>query len=385
MTGTLGPCVGNIGPIERLGFHGLCLQDGPLAIRQALYASVFPAGVTTAASWDKSLMNLRGVYMGQEFRDKGANVALGPVAGPLGRTPYAGRNWEGFSPDPYLTGIAMEQTISGVQSTGVQACAKHFIAYEQETQRNPSGSPSGKTIESVSSNLDDRTMHELYLWPFYNSVRAGVQSVMCSYNRINSTYACENSKVLNGLLKEELGFQGYVVSDWEGTHSGVASALAGLDMNMPGGLTYTSSTPTFWGANLTTAVNNGSVPESRLTDMGTRVMLAYFQSQQNTSYPTVDPSESMLNTFSSNPIVNMALEGLPTNRDVRANHGAFIRELGAAGTVLLKNENNTLPLRAPKSIGVYGNDAGDLSQGLYPQANFEYGTLSVGGKYNQFR
>ena len=85
-----------------------------------------------------------------------------------------------------------------------------YIAYEQETQRNPSVSPDGKTIEAVSSNLDDRTMHELYLWPFQNAIRAGVASIMCSYNRINGSYACQNSKTMNGLLKEELGFQGYV-------------------------------------------------------------------------------------------------------------------------------------------------------------------------------
>ena len=85
-----------------------------------------------------------------------------------------------------------------------------YIAYEQETQRNPSVSADGKTIEAVSSNLDDQTMHELYLWPFQNAIRAGVASLMCSYNRINGSYACQNSKTLNGILKEELGFQGYV-------------------------------------------------------------------------------------------------------------------------------------------------------------------------------
>jgi beta-glucosidase len=116
-----------------------------------------------------------------------------------------------------------------MQSTGLQACAKrkfpelqqlahHFltffrsdyIAYEQETQRNPSVSTSGTTIEAISSNVDDRTLHELYLWPFQNAVKNGVASVMCSYNRINGSYACQNSKTLNGLLKGELGFQGYV-------------------------------------------------------------------------------------------------------------------------------------------------------------------------------
>ena len=109
VTGTTGPCVGNIRAIPRLGFEGLCLQDGPLAIRQADYASVFPAGLTVAASWDRDLAHVRGQQMGMEFKGKGANVILGPVAGPLGRSGYGGRNWEGFSPDPFLTGEMFQE------------------------------------------------------------------------------------------------------------------------------------------------------------------------------------------------------------------------------------------------------------------------------------
>jgi beta-glucosidase len=145
----------------------------------------------------------------------------------LGKHALGGRNWEGFSPDPYLTGAAFATTIKGMQSVGAQSCAKHFIGNEQETQRNPSSTPNGMTIEAISSNIDDRTMHELYLWPFADAVRAGVSAIMCSYNRVNQTYSCENSKILNGLLKGELGFQGYVMSDWGATHSGVPSIDAG--------------------------------------------------------------------------------------------------------------------------------------------------------------
>lgn len=105
-------------------------------------------------------------------------------------------------------------------------------------------------------------MHELYMWPFMDGVRAGAASVMCSYNRLNNSYGCQNSKVMNGILKTELEFNGFVISDWNGQQSGVASALAGLDMVMPTG--------GFWGDNLTDAVKNGSVPEDRVTDMATR-------------------------------------------------------------------------------------------------------------------
>ncbi|TVY32112.1 putative beta-glucosidase G [Lachnellula subtilissima] len=384
VTGYPGPCVGNIIAIPRLGFPGLCLQDGPLAIRVVDYASVFPAGVSCAATFDRDLIRARGIAMGSEFRGKGAHVALGPVAGPLGRSAYAGRNWEGFSPDPYLTGVAMEETILGIQSTGVQASAKHFIAYEQETQRNPTYDDNGVLIqESVSSNVDDRTLHELYLWPFANAVKAGVASIMCSYNRLNGTYACENSKALNGLLKEELGFQGYVVSDWGGTHSGMSSIEGGLDMNMPGGIGeygLYDAPLSYFGGNVTLAVGNGTLDIARVDDMITRIMTPYYFLGQDKDFPSVDPSTGDLNTFlpKSTWVTDYDLNGT-RSRDVRGDHAQLIRKMGSASTVLLKNVNNSLPLKAPKSIAVFGNDASEDTQGFYNQVNWEYGTLSVGG------
>lgn len=161
--------------------------------------------------------------MGTEFHKKGVNVLLGPVVAPLGRVVEGGRNWEGFSNDPYLSGALVYETVEGIQSAGVGTCTKvrfpqrlqssgsnlvqHFIGYEQETNRNPE-TVDGVEIASVSSNIDDKAMHELYLWPFQDAVHAGSVSVMCSYQRINNSYACQNSKTLNGLLKTELGFQG---------------------------------------------------------------------------------------------------------------------------------------------------------------------------------
>lgn len=224
--------------------------------------SAYPNGIHVGASWNKDLAHDRGAHMGAEFQRKGVNTILGPVVGPLGRVAAGGRNWEGFTSDPYLNGMLVSGTISGAQSSGVQTCTKHYIANEQELNRNPGANANGTYIEAVSSNIDDVTMHELYLWPFQEAVKAGTVSIMCSYNRINNSYGCQNSKTLNGLLKTELGFQGYVMSDWGAQHSGVASANAGLDMVMP--------TSTFWGANLTAAVKNGSVSSSRLDDMATR-------------------------------------------------------------------------------------------------------------------
>lgn len=387
VTGQPGPCVGNIVAIPRLGFNGLCLHDGPLSIRVADYASVFSAGVSAASTWDKDILYERGLAMGREFRAKGAHVALSPVAGPLGRSAYSGRNWEGFSPDPYLTGVAMERTIQGHQDAGVQATAKHFIANEQEIMRNPIFSENGTIgavdFEALSSNLDDRTMHELYLWPFANAVRANCASFMCAYQRINGSYACENSKAQNGILKGELGFQGYIMSDWGAVHSGQASVDGGLDMNMPGGLgSYGTNwkAGSYFGGNITLAVNNGTIEESRVDDMIVRIMTPYFWLGQDKGFPSVDPSSADLNTFSprSTWVREFNLTG-ERSRDVRADHGGLIRKHGAQATVMLKNENNALPLKAPKSIAIFGNDAGEDTLGFYNQNDFEYGTLVAGG------
>ena len=132
-----------------------------------------------------------------------------------------------------------------------------------ETNRNPSTNNQSQHVEAVSSNIDDKTLHELYLWPFADAVKAGAGNIMCSYNRVNNSYGCQNSKLLNGVLKEELGFQGFVVSDWGALHAGYAAAEAGLDMVMP-------SAGIFWGKNLTASINNGSMAESVLDNMATR-------------------------------------------------------------------------------------------------------------------
>ena len=184
------------------------------------------------------------------------NVAEGPVAGPLGRVVTGGRNWEGFGADPFLSGSMIFQTVSGLQIS-VAACVKHFIGNEQESNRTPLGENA-----SVSSNIDDKTMHEVYLWPFQDAVHADVGCVMSAYQRVNNSYSSQNSKILNGLLKGELQFQGLVVSDWYSQYTGLASALAGLDVAMP--QSY------FWPQGLPEAVSNGSLPEWRLNDMAVR-------------------------------------------------------------------------------------------------------------------
>lgn len=212
--------------------------------------------------------------------------------------------------------------------------------------------------ESYSSNIDDVTMHELYLWPFADAVRAGVGSVMCSYNQVNNSYACQNSKVLNNLLKDELGFQGFVMSDWQAQHTGVASALAGLDMTMPGDTLFDSGY-SFWGPNLTLAVINGTMPEWRIDDMATRIMASFFKVGFTTDQPPVNFDSWTLQTYGPlHAAANTDFQQVNWHVDVRDNHAQLIRQIAAAGTVLLKNTNNALPLKKPKFVAVIGEDAG---------------------------
>jgi beta-glucosidase len=276
----------------------------------------------------------------------------------------------------------MRATIHGIQSIGVQACSKHYIGNEQETQRTNTFLPNGTEISAISSNIDDRTFHELYLWPFADAVRAGTASVMCSYNRLNQTYACENEHILNTVLRKELGFQGYVVSDWFATHSGAQSINAGLDVNMPGPLTEqdtrSRSGRSYWGLNnVTQMISDGIVSETRIDEMVHRIMLPYYYLKQDQDYPSADPSLTL--SLAAHQGIQLNIPIVPS-RDVRADHAQIIRKIGAHGIVLLKNTNKTLPLKSPMNIGIFGNDAGPLVDGLVFGFNpFPIGTLDIGG------
>lgn len=283
-TGTgifMGPCVGQTGSALRFGIPNLCLQDSPLGVRNSDHNTAFPAGITVGATFDKDLMYARGVELGKEFRGKGINVLLGPSVGPIGRKPRGGRNWEGFGADPSLQAIGGAQTIKGIQSQGVIATIKHYIGNEQEMYRM-----SNVGQRAYSSNIDDRTLHEVYLWPFAEGIRAGVGAVMTAYNEVSASTLCpsvkpsdelarqvnssacsQNSKLLNEILKDELGFQGFVMTDWLGQYGGVSSALAGLDMAMPGDGAIPLLGTAYWGSELSRSILNGSVPVSRLNDM----------------------------------------------------------------------------------------------------------------------
>jgi len=177
--GYTGICVGNTGSVPRLGIEPLCLADAPDGIRGQEFVSAFPAGIHLAATFDRDLQYLYGLALGEEYRGKGINIALGPCAGPLGRVATGGRNWEALSNDPYLAGAAMGLITKGLQENGVIAVPKHFLANEQEWRRRPSPNLG----EAISSNVDDRTIHELYAWPFMDALKAGAASIMSSYQR----------------------------------------------------------------------------------------------------------------------------------------------------------------------------------------------------------
>lgn len=275
-----GPCIGNTGSVPRLGIPNLCLQDGPNGVRFTDFVTHFPSGLAAGSTFNRGLMYLRGKALGREHKKKGVHIMLGPTIGPIGLKAAGGRNWEGFGADPYLQGIGGAATVEGIQEEGVIATVRHLIGNEQEHFRQVGEwnvSDWFLLEKSISSNIGDKEMHEVYLWPFADIVRSGAGSVMCSYNQVNNTYACENSYLLNYLLKEELGFQGFIMSDWGSQHTGVYSALAGLDMSMPGTIFNDwLGGKSYWGPHLTKAVYNQTIPQERLNDMAIRILAPFF-------------------------------------------------------------------------------------------------------------
>ncbi|KAL7272909.1 hypothetical protein RUND412_004261 [Rhizina undulata] len=367
-TGTgiaLGPCSGNTAAIDRLGFRNFCLQDGPVGLRGVDFVSVFPAGVTTAATWDRELMYLRSRALGVENRIKGVNVALAPVGGPIGRAPTAGRNWEGFGPDQYLCGVGNAESVKGLQDEGVIACAKHFIGNEQERYRlvienllafNP-------IFKSISSNIEERALYEVYGWPFIDAVEAGTGSVMCSYQRVNEEYSCESSTLVRDFLKSNssggMNFRGFVVTDWFASATASPAAAAGVDMVMPGDIGLTGTAAALMNAS-DGALNNGT----RLDEMVTRILAAWFKMRQDEGVEKI--SFSSWNSDDFGVLLDRLYIGT-INYHVPANsslHDTVIRRIAAEGTTLLKNVNGALPLSSSiASIGIFGNDAGPIPGG----------------------
>lgn len=289
------------------------------------------------------------------------------------------RNWEGFSPDPVLSGHAVAETVRGIQDAGVIACTKHYLMNEQEHFRQPGQFEDFGFVDAISSNLDDKTLHELYLWPFADAIRAGTGSIMCSYNKVNNSQVCQNSYLQNYILKGELGFQGFIVSDWDAQHSGVSSTLAGLDMTMPGDTDFNSGY-SFWGTNLTISILNGTVPQWRLDDAAVRIMTAYYYVGLDESIPVNFDSWSRDTYGYEHYFAQMGNKLINQHIDVRMDHFRSIRRSAAKSTVLLKN-SGVLPLSgAEKWTAVFGEDAGENPWGPNgcPDRGCDMGTLAMG-------
>ncbi|KAF8069314.1 glycoside hydrolase family 3 protein [Lyophyllum atratum] len=359
-------CVGDTTAVSRLGIPSFCFNDGPAGVRLSKGVTGFPSGINTASTFSRRLMRARGQAMGEEFRGKGIHVFLGPSMDIM-RNPKAGRGWESFGPDPYLNGEGAFETITGVQSVGVQACAKHLIANNQEHWRY-----------GLSANVDDRTLNEIYWYPFLRSIEAGVASVMCAYNRFNGTSSCHNAGLLgpNGLLQRD-GFKGYVVSDWGATHDSAAeNANAGLDMEQPGDYIVI-------GTGLKGAVNSGEVTTGRLNQMVTRILAPWYRFGQDSGYPPVNYDAQ--HSDGSGPL-NL---GVSVRSDA---HTALVREIASASAVLLKNNRTTttgtpsgstirgLPVDASriKSMAVIGQDAKLPNLKCNDLNECNDGTMSIG-------
>ena len=337
-------CVGKIDPMPDHDFKGMCLQDGPAGVRCAKGSAIsYQGSSNTAATFNKTLFYLIGKSQGEECKIHGINTLLAPSMN-LMRSPQGGRGWEGFGEDPYLSGVAGAQVTKGIQDAGVIACIKHFVANDQETYRKAS-----------SSNMDVRTLMDIYVEPFYRAIKDGhAGSVMASYNAINNTYVYESKWLLTHVLREICGFQGFVVSDWwEVVSNTTATIEAGLDMNMPGGYDegpYGDDNPhlydhygrenSYW-ATFNQYVQDGKLEEKTITQAATRIIAAMYQMNQMDDYPSVDIWKNSIT---------------PERTQLQ-------REAATQSQVLLQNNDKTLPIKLSSAtkILVLGSDAKDRS------------------------
>ncbi len=307
-------------PVERLGIPELISSDGPHGVRrvtdvttmatESLPATCFPTASCLASTWDVDLISKMGEALGEECVALNVGVILGPGVN-MKRSPLGGRNFEYFSEDPYLAGELAVGYINGLQSKGVGASLKHYAANNQEFQRF-----------SINAKVDERTLREIYLPAFEKAVKqAQPWTVMCSYNKVNGTFASEHHYLLTEILKEEWGFEGLVFSDWGAVRDRVAGLQAGLDLEMPGPQARRVQA-------VVDAVRSGELDEAKLDESVRRILRIAFMAAET-------PKSGGFN--------------------VEAHH-QLAAKIAAEGMVLLKN-NGLLPLKAHKQIAVIGRSA----------------------------
>lgn len=302
------------------GPHGLRKQKDSgdmLGIQDSLPATCFPTAVTSGASWNRKLMEEIGEAIGEEAKEEGVPIVLGPGMN-IKRNPLCGRNFEYFSEDPYLTGEMGASYITGMQKTGVGASMKHFAVNSQEYKRF-----------SSDSQLDERTLREIYLTGFERAVKqAKPKTVMCAYPKINGTYCSDNKYLLTDILRKEWGFQGMVVTDWGAMNDRVESFLAGCDLSMPGGSAFGEK-------DALRAVREGRLPETVLDTCAERVLTMVLE---------------------ANKIIQQK-SPFACDKD---DHHRLAERAAIEGAVLLKNNGGILPVAENKRIAIIGHMAEEI-------------------------
>ncbi|ELY95643.1 beta-glucosidase family protein [Natrialba taiwanensis] len=352
-----GTATGYVPGNDRLGIPPVTVVDGPLGVRaMGERATAFPASIALAASWNPELAREFGTAIGRETAAHDQDVLLGPGVNII-RTPTGGRNFEYYSEDPHLSARMGVGTIEGIQSAGVSATVKHYVANNQETNRY-----------EVSADVSERALRELYLPAFRAAVEEGdVDAVMTAYNRVNGIYMSDHERLLSDVLKGEWDFDGLVVSDWWGTRSTVDAARAGLDLEMPG-VELTEYFPemdadsfdddpnppngtssdfppipdvsAYFGEPLREAIESGEIDESILDDKVSRLlsMLESTGRQNVAKCETGSPSDDSTGELDT-----------PAHRELA-------RDIAIEGTVLLTNDG-VLPLSESDSVAVIGPNA----------------------------
>src|SRR5450432_653414 len=260
--------------VPRLGIPELWMDDGPLRVREEVgerfkildrgddFATAMPATLGLAATWNPGLAMAYGTVIGQEAKQRGKNIMLGPSLNIL-RTPLCGRNFEYLGEDPFLTSCMAVGYIRGAQSQDISSCVKHFALNNQELDRG-----------TINVEVDERTLHEIYLPAFKAAVQdGGVWSVMGAYNQLRGQHCCENDYLLNKILKDEWGFKGLVVSDWGGAHDTRECALNGLDLEMGSVTNYDNF---YFAQPYLNALTNGTLPMAGLDEKVRRNLRVMF-------------------------------------------------------------------------------------------------------------
>ena len=364
-----GHATGHLEGMDRLDIPPLRLVDGPLGVRDR-EATAFPATILLGATWDPSLARRLGRAIGAEARVKGHHVLLAPGLN-IVRVPTCGRNFEYLSEDPQLSARVGAGYVEGVESSGVGATAKHFVANNQEHERD--------TIDVV---VRERALRELYLPPFRAAVNAGASAIMAAYNKVNGRHMSEHRELLEGLLREEWGFTGVTMSDWWGTHDAAGAAEGGLDLEMPGVSPLELFAPR---SRALRAVSTVGLSERLGIDppLHWRPIDRFVaEDGQPDPYPSAFFDTPLRRTIEAGRVEESILDekiqrilalckrlggtaatGTSANRPIDWDvHHDLAREIAVRGTVLLANDG-LLPLRGDETLAVVGPNADEAKIG----------------------